>query len=338
MASVCGGTLALMDAGVPIKSPVAGIAMGLLLDDKSGLASDEDAVVLTDILGTEDALGTMDFKVAGDREGITTFQLDIKCEGLSLVTMERALEQARVGRVHLLDAMAECLAETRATLPDTVPKIKSFEVPFDTIGKIIGPGGKQIRAIIEDFELANMDVKDEGMVQVTGFDAEQLEKAEAFVLKLIAGGGDRGRGGRGGGGGDRGPRPTYAGPEAVVGKTYKGKIMGIHKFGVFLEILPGAEDGSSPGLEGLCHVSELHTERIRNCEGFVNSMGVQELEVRYLGVNEKGQLRLSRKDVLVNPTDPPPPATPNGEEEEAPAAMTQDEVDVIAAAIEGLSS
>lgn len=335
MASVCGGTLALMDAGVPIKAPVAGIAMGLLIGDKGGV-SDENAVILSDILGTEDALGTMDFKVAGDRNGITTFQLDIKCEGLTLETMERALDQARIGRLHLLDEMEKVLAAPRPELPATVPKMRLFSVPFDAIGKIIGPGGKQIRAIIEDFKLTNMDVKDDGSVQVTGMDAEQLRMAEEFVNTLIKGS-DRGGGGGRGGKKDAG-RPKYEGPMPEVGQKYIGKITGTHSYGVFLEIMPGAEDGSTPGLEGLCHVSELHIERVRNCEGFVKSLGVDELEVRFLGVNEKGQLRLSRKDVLENPDGINP--VPNGSSAnaaQAPVAMSDDEVDVIAKAIEGLS-
>ena len=147
MASVCGGSLALMDAGVPVKNPVAGVAMGMLLGDKGGV-SDENAIILTDISGTEDALGTMDFKVAGDKDGITTFQLDIKCEGLTIETMERALEQARVGRLHLLSEMEKTLAGPRKELPPTVPKMRTCEIPAENIGKVIGPGGKQIRAII----------------------------------------------------------------------------------------------------------------------------------------------------------------------------------------------
>lgn len=139
MASVCGGCLALMDAGVPIKKPVAGIAMGMLLDETSQVSGD-DAIVLSDITGTEDALGTMDFKVAGDREGITTFQMDIKCEGLALSTMAKALEQARVGRLHILDEMDKVLAGPKAELPSSVPKMASFMVPVDSIGKVIGPG------------------------------------------------------------------------------------------------------------------------------------------------------------------------------------------------------
>lgn len=324
-----------MDAGVPIKAPIAGIAMGLLIGGKGGV-SDENAVILSDILGTEDALGTMDFKVAGDRNGITTFQLDIKCEGLTLETMTRALDQARVGRMHLLDAMDNVISQPRQELPATVPKMKLFSVPSDAIGKIIGPGGKQIRAIIEDFALTNMDVKEDGGVQVSGMDTEQLGKAEEFIMNLIKGSDRGGRGGKRDGGAGR---PKYEGADPVVGQKYIGKITGTHSYGVFLEIMPGAEDGSTPGLEGLCHVSELHTERVRNCEGFVKSMGVEELEVRFLGVNEKGQLRLSRKDVIENP-DGKKAESPNGDsaEAKAPAAMSDDEVDVIAKAIEGLSS
>jgi polyribonucleotide nucleotidyltransferase len=332
MASVCGGSLALMDAGVPIKSSVAGIAMGLLIGSQGGV-SDDNAVILSDILGTEDALGTMDFKVAGDRTGVSTFQLDIKCEGLSLEIMQRALEQARVGRLHILDEMEKVISSPRSELPPTVPKMRLFNVPYDSIGKIIGPGGKQIRAIIEDFKLTNMDVKDDGNVQITGMDTEQLIKAEEFVTNLIKGS-DRGpaRGGKKDGG-----RPKYEGPMAEVGDVYEGKITGIHSYGVFLEILPGAEDGSTPGLEGLCHVSELHTERVRNCEGFVKSLGVDTLKVRFLGINEKGQLRLSRKDVQEDPDGTRFQAVKLNSSTSPDMTMPEDEVDIIAKAIEGLS-
>lgn len=320
----------MMDAGVSIKTPVAGIAMGMLLGDKGGV-SDENALILSDILGTEDALGTMDFKVAGNREGITTFQLDIKCEGLTLETMERALEQARKGRLHLLDAMDQCLAAPRETLPDTVPKLGIFSVPPESIGKIIGPGGKQIRAIIEDFGLENMNVNDDGEVQVSTFKQEKIAEVEEFIKLLIGGPDGKGRGGR------REERPEYAGPEPVVGEKYKGKIMGIHNFGVFVEILPGAEDGSTPGCEGLVHISQLATERIRSCEGFVNSMNVEHLDVVYMGTNKKGKREMSRKAFLEGKfgenaeiKNSPPPAAPA-------AVMSEEELDVIAKAIEGVS-
>jgi polyribonucleotide nucleotidyltransferase len=324
MASVCGGSLALMDAGVPIKSPVAGIAMGMLLDEKKGV-SDADAIILSDITGTEDALGTMDFKVAGDREGITTFQLDIKCEGLTVATMARALEQARQGRMHLLDEMDKIIAAPRVTLPDTVPKMTSFEIAFESIGKVIGPGGKQIRSIIEDFELEGMDVRDDGKIQLSSFKEEKLTEAKEFVLALVV----PKRGGPSGGGKDR---PKYEGPEAVEGENYTGKITGIHAFGVFVEILPGAEDGSTPGLEGLVHVSELARERVRNCEGFMRSMDVEELKVKYLG-KERGKVKLSRKAVLEESYGGNASAAPSP----APVpSMSSEEVDVIAQAIEGV--
>ena len=324
MASVCGGCLALMDAGVPIKKPVAGIAMGMLLGDKDSV-SDENAIVLTDITGTEDALGTMDFKVAGDREGVTTFQLDIKCEGLTLETMERALEQARAGRLHILDEMDKVLAGPRDVLPPTVPKMKTFSVPAESIGKVIGPGGKQIRAVIEDFDLVNMDIGEDGTIQLSSFDSEKMDKAEAFVKTLIQGGG--------GGANGRKDRPKYAGPPPVEGETYTGKITGIHPFGVFVEILPGAEDGSTPGFEGLVHVSELARDRVRNCEGFVKSMGVEELTVKYMGL-DRGKAKLSRKAVLEEAF-----GSKDGEAKTtaAPAAsMPEEEVNVIAQALEGL--
>ncbi|KAL7573719.1 hypothetical protein ACA910_007757 [Epithemia clementina (nom. ined.)] len=330
MASVCGGALALMDAGVPIKRTVAGIAMGMLLGDSDGV-SDENAVILSDISGTEDALGTMDFKVAGDREGITTFQLDIKCEGLTLETMERALAQAREGRLHILDEMEKVLSAPRETLPPTVPKILLFDIPFESIGKVIGPGGKQIRAIIEDHELVNMDVADDGKIQVSSMKGEKLEEAKAFVLALV--------GGNGGMKGDRKDKPKYAGPEPVEGENYTGKITGVHPFGVFVEILPGAEDGSTPGLEGLVHVSEMARERVRNCEGFVRSMGVDELTVKYVG-KENGKIRLSRKAVLEEihgdgQKKQPGPRKPK----QAPGApdMSTQEMDVIAQAIEKIT-
>jgi polyribonucleotide nucleotidyltransferase len=341
MASVCGGCLALMDAGVPIKRPIAGIAMGMLLGDKDGV-SDENALILSDILGTEDALGTMDFKVAGDREGITTFQLDIKCEGLTLETMERALEQARKGRLHILDAMFKALPNSRASLPETVPKLARFSINPDSIGKVIGPGGKQIRAIIEDFELSNMNVDDDGNVQVSSFNAEKLQEAEEFVKLLVSGGGGGGR--ESSSRVKKEPRPEYAGPEPVEGQVYSGKITGIHAFGVFLEFMPGAEDGSTPGLEGLCHVSELANDRVRNCEGFVKSMNVEKFDVIYMGINSSGKRQLSRKAVLNssagerNNNGRAGASVPSTQAPSSETTMSEKELDVIAKAIEGIQN
>ena len=331
MASVCGGCIALMDAGVPVKKTVAGIAMGMLLGEKD-VVSDDNAVILSDISGTEDALGTMDFKVAGDREGITTFQLDIKCEGLTISTMKKALEQAKEGRLYILNKMEAVINAPRAELHPSVPRIASFKIPADSIGKVIGPGGKQIRAIIEDFQLTNMDVEEDGSIQVTSPFSEKLKAAEQFVIELI--------GSKSSSGKKVAEKVAYAGPEPELGGTYKGKITGIHQFGVFLEIIPGAEDGSYPGLEGLCHVSELHIERVRNCEAFVNSLGVTELEVKYLGKNDKGKYQLSRKAVLEERRGGGKGKIVVNKEKNSNSGdqtdMSQDEIDVITSAIEGL--
>ncbi|GKY93472.1 hypothetical protein MPSEU_000314700 [Mayamaea pseudoterrestris] len=322
MASVCGGCLSLMDAGVPIKRPVAGIAMGMLLDHKD--SSSDEGIILSDISGTEDALGMMDFKVAGDRDGITTFQLDIKCEGLTLSTMQRALEQARVGRLHLLDEMEKALPATRDQLPSTVPKMATFFIAPDCVGKLIGPGGKQIRAVIEDFSLVNLDVNDVGRVQMSSFDSSKLTEAEEFVKKLVeAKGGPK----------EKKERAAYQGPPPVEGEIYTGKITGIHAFGVFVEILPGAEDGSYPGLEGLCHVSELAKDRVRNCEAYIKSMGVEELTVKYIGTT-KGKVQLSRRATFDDRS-----GSSRGQEGDAPpngaqGKMSDDEAAIIAKAIE----
>merc|ERR1740117_454496 len=193
MASVCGGSLALMDAGVPMSRVIAGVAMGLILDEDGG---DDEPLVLTDILGIEDGLGTMDFKVAGDESGISTFQLDIKCEGLAVETLERALEQARQGRLHILEQMQAALPGPRTELPSTVPKMISLTVPVNSIGKVIGPGGKTIRAIIEDFELQGLDVGEEGAIAVSGFNVTKMEQAKAFIEKMTA---------------EAAPKPSYDG-------------------------------------------------------------------------------------------------------------------------------
>ncbi len=331
MASVCGGCLALMDAGVPISSPIAGIAMGMLLGDKGGV-SDENAVIVSDITGTEDGLGTMDFKVAGNKEGITTFQLDIKCEGLTLDTMKKALEQAKAGRLHILGEMEKALKEPRRELPSTVPKVIKMKIAEDSIGKVIGPGGKQIRALIEDFELTNINVEENGEVQVSGFNMQKMEEAKEMIILLTSSMGG------GGGRGNRGAKPEYVGPEPEVGAVYTGKITGIHNFGVFLEFLPGAEDGSTPGCEGLCHVSELHVERVRNCEGFVKSLNTETLEVVYQGKNNKGKYQLSRKAFLEQKGVKS--RGDSGPQRASPQEMTmsKEEVDIIAQAIENATS
>lgn len=182
---------------------------------------------------------------------------------------------------------------------------------------------KKIRAIVEDFNLVNMDVKETGIIQITSFNMTRMEECATFV-KMLVSQDDRKRGG-----GGRKKRPEWSGPKPEVGKIYKGKIKGIHQFGVFVEILPPTDE-ESPGLEGLCHVSELHVERVRNCEGFVNSLNTEELEVKLLEVNAKGQLKLSRKAVLEERR--------NGLKAKKPEKMANDELKVIEEAIDAVES
>ena len=273
MASVCGGCLALMDAGVPMDRIVAGVAMGLILDEEEGK---DEPIILTDILGLEDGLGTMDFKVAGDETGITTFQLDIKCEGLAVETLEAALEQARKGRLHILDNMKRSMPGPRAELPPTVPRMITVLVPPATIGKVIGAGGKTIRTIIEDFDLEGLDVTDEGIVSVSGFNSTKMAQAQQFIEKLTA---------------EAAPKPQYEGPFPEVGSMFfKCEVMSVKNFGVFVKL---GED--FPGLEGLVHISELHSERVRNINGFIKEG--QLIDVKVLDVSE-GKLKLSRKAAM----------------------------------------
>ena len=234
--------------------------------------------------------------------------------------------------------MAKCLPEARPDVKDSVPKMAKFKINPANIGKIIGPGGKQIRATIEDFELENMDVSEEGNVEISSYKREKLAEAEAFVLALGGGGGPSG-------GRERKERPQYAGPEPVEGETYTGKITGIHNFGVFVEILPGAEDGSTPGLEGLVHVSVLAMERVRNCEAFMRSMNVDELTVKYIGKDKRNKIQLSRKAVLEEQYGgkgerrsraPPTQNQNNNKPPPQTATMSEAEIDVIAQAIEGV--
>ena len=264
MASVCGGSLALCEAGVPVKSMVGGVAMGMLFEEDAtpGQKMEDAAIVLTDIMGVEDALGCMDFKVAGDEHGITAFQLDIKCSGLSVGLLSRALEDARVGRLHVLQKMKESVSGPKAELPPNVPKLLTFAIKPSSIGKVIGPGGKTIRGVIEDFDLVNMDVAESGEIQISGYNSTRMSECIAFVEELAGGGGN---GGSGGGSGDRAERVEYTGPPPVEGKLYKNcPIKGIHNFGVFVEIMPG--------LEGMVHVSEVSRCReMRPTRIFVNT-------------------------------------------------------------------
>lgn len=251
MATVCGGCLALMDAGVPIKRPVAGIAMGLILEG-------EQFIILSDILGIEDALGDMDFKVTGDEEGITAFQMDIKIEGITLEIMRAALQQAKMGRIHILNKMLAASPTYKKQMSRYAPRIETIQIRPSKIAAVIGPGGKQIRAIIEQTGV-QIDINDDGLVSIAAADLDSIEKAKAIIHGLTA--------------------------EVEIGRIYTGKATSIAPFGVFVEILPGKE--------GLCHISEFDTSRIANLADFVQAGDM--LSVKVLDINERGQIKLSRK-------------------------------------------
>ena len=224
MASVCGGSMAMMDAGVPIKAPVAGIAMGLIMDEKSGKYA-----VLSDIAGAEDHYGDMDFKVAGTAQGITSLQMDIKVSGINSEVMAKALDQAKAGRLHILGEMAKTLGETRKAMSMFAPRIITIKIPVDKIRDVIGPGGKMIRSIIERTGV-KIDVEDNGTVNVASADGESAQKAIGIIQELTAT------------------------PE--LNKTYMGKVQRITDFGAFVEIMPGTD--------GLLHVSEIANHRVKD--------------------------------------------------------------------------
>lgn len=256
MATVCGGCLAMMDAGIPIKRPVAGIAMGLVLE-KDGFT------VLSDILGIEDALGDMDFKITGDAEGITAFQMDIKVEGITLEIMRTALAQAKAGRMHILNKMLETCPGFRKEMSMYAPRIETLQIKPSKIATVIGPGGKQIRAIIEQTGV-QIDIDDNGLISIAASNLEGIEKAKAIIFGLTA--------------------------EVEIGRVYAGKITSIMPFGAFVEILPGKE--------GLCHISEFDKARIENLNDFAK-VG-DGINVKVLDINERGQLKLSRKATLAS--------------------------------------
>lgn len=254
MASVCGGTLSLMDAGAPIKRPVAGIAMGLILEG-------EQFTILSDILGIEDSLGDMDFKVAGDQTGITAFQMDIKVEGITVDIMRAALAQAKAGRNHILTKMLEVCPSPKAEMSVYAPRIERMQIKPSKIAIVIGPGGKQIRAIIEECGV-DVDINDDGWVSISSPTLEGIEKAKGIISGLTA--------------------------DVEEGNIYTGKVTNIMPFGVFVEILPGKE--------GLCHISEFDLMRIDKLENYVK-VG-DSITVKVLEINDRGQYRLSRKVLL----------------------------------------
>ncbi len=254
MATVCGGCLALMDAGVPVKRPVSGIAMGLILEG-------DRYIILSDILGIEDALGDMDFKVTGDHQGITAFQMDIKVEGITIDIMRAALQQAKDGRIHILNKMLAVCPTFKGEMSRYAPRIETIQIKPSKIATVIGPGGKQIRAIIEQTGV-QIDIDDSGLVSIAANDLDSIEKAKAIIYGLTA--------------------------EIEIGRVYTGKATSIAPFGVFVEILPGKE--------GLCHISEFDVSRINNLEDFVKQGDI--VTVKVLDINERGQIKLSRKATL----------------------------------------
>lgn len=252
MASVCGGALALMDAGVPIKAPVAGIAMGLI---KEG----DKTAILSDILGDEDHLGDMDFKVTGTANGVTALQMDIKIEGVTPQIMHTALEQAKQGRLHILDKMAEALTAPRDRLSEHAPKIEAFHIPVDMIGGVIGPGGKNIKAIIEETGV-KIDIEDDGLVKIFSTDAAAIAAAKQMIKGQTA--------------------------QVEIGAVYRGTVRRIVDFGAFVEIMPRTD--------GLVHISMISKNRINKVSD-VLAEG-DKVNVKVINV-ENGKIRLSMKDV-----------------------------------------
>jgi polyribonucleotide nucleotidyltransferase len=251
MATVCGGSLALMDAGVPIKAPVAGIAMGLILEGK-------DYAVISDILGDEDHLGDMDFKVAGTSNGVTSLQMDIKVAGITEEIMKTALAQAKDGRAHILGEMAKALPETRHELSAHAPRIETMQIPKDKIREVIGTGGKVIREIVAETG-AKVDIDDEGVIKISSSDLSQIEAARQWIQGIVA--------------------------EPEPGHIYTGKVANIVDFGAFVTFMPGKD--------GLVHVSEIKNERVENVRDVLEEG--QEVKVKLLEVDQRGKVRLSMR-------------------------------------------
>lgn len=264
MASVCGGCLALMDAGVPMRKPVAGVAMGMISDSETGKYA-----ILTDILGDEDHLGDMDFKVTGTRDGITACQMDIKVDGLSYEVLTEALEQARQGRLHILDEMAKTITEPRSDYKEFVPRIETIFIPKDMIGAVIGPGGKVIQEMqkVTNTTICITEDEQKGIVEISSQNKEDIEAAKAKIRAIVAV------------------------PE--VGEIYDGKVTSIMSFGAFVEIIPNKD--------GLLHISEIDWKRYETME----ETGLKEgdhIQVKLIEIDEKnGKLRLSRKALLPKP-------------------------------------
>jgi polyribonucleotide nucleotidyltransferase len=280
MATVCGGSLAMMDAGVPLKRPVSGIAMGLILEGKN-------FAVLSDILGDEDHLGDMDFKVAGTSEGITSLQMDIKVAGITEEIMKVALAQANEGRAHILGEMAKALDSTRSELSAHAPRIETMSVPKDKIRDIIGTGGKVIREIVATTG-AKVDIDDDGTVKISSSDTAQIEAARNWIIGIVA--------------------------EAEVGKIYSGKVVNIVDFGAFVNFMGGKD--------GLVHVSEMKNERVASPKDVVTEG--QDVKVKVLEIDPRGKVRLSMRVVdqetgeELPDTRPPREAREGGDRDRGP--------------------
>ena len=256
MASVCGASLSLMDTGVPIRAACAGVAMGLIKED-------DRVAVLTDILGLEDALGDMDFKVAGTRKGVTSIQMDIKIKGLTFQILQEALERARKGRMHILDVMDQAMAHPRSELSRWAPRITTIQINPEKIGEIIGPKGKTIRGI-QDESGAKIEIDDSGLVKIAAVSMEASNRAREMVEAIVQ--------------------------EPDVGRIYEGPVKNTTTFGAFIEIMPGTE--------GLCHISELAEGRVEKTEDVLRKGDIT--KVKLLSIDERGRLRLSRKAALAD--------------------------------------
>ncbi len=254
MATVCGGSLALMDAGVPVRAACAGIAMGLI---KEG----DRTAILTDILGVEDALGDMDFKVAGTAQGITAVQMDIKASGLTMATMEEALERARRARLEILDVMSQTLRDPRSEMSRYAPRIITIQINPQKIGEVIGPKGKTVRAIQEETG-AEINIEDTGVITISSVSGEGGERAREMIEAIVE--------------------------EPEIGRVYRGVVKNTTTFGAFVEIIPG--------VEGLCHISELEEGRTEQTEDVVKPG--DEVMVKLLSVDDRGRLKLSRRAAM----------------------------------------
>ena len=253
MASVCGGSLSMMDAGVPLKAPVAGVAMGLILEG-------EKYAVITDILGDEDHLGDMDFKVAGTANGITSLQMDIKVAGITPQIMEQALAQAKDGRMHILGEMANALTAGRSEFSAHAPRIETMQIAVDKIREVIGSGGKVIRSIVEESG-AKVDINDDGTIKIASANSAAIEKARELIGAIV--------------------------DEPEIGKVYTGKVVKIMDFGAFVNFF-GKRDG-------LVHVSQLSSERVSHPKDILQEG--QAVKVKLMGFDERGKVRLSMKAV-----------------------------------------